>query len=240
MAERKPNGGGGAASTSSSGTNLLFSSSATEFSFNVPFIPVTQATAASASLLLPGEDSTDVGEEDSFLGQTSAHTSTPQTFSYFSQVSNSSDPFGNIGQSPLTTAAASAEQSAFSKPPAALAFTTGSQDVLNAFSPSISKAHYGASPSSQMGINTYLPSQPSSLPPSDFGSLSQGTPQQGYNPYRHTPESSKANPYIAPPQLQQCQTPGHPTHPPPSGPPVQMYQLPPGSLPPVWRHVFIS
>ena len=54
MAERKPNGGGGAASASSSGTNLLFSSSATEFSFNVPFIPVTQATAASASLLLPG------------------------------------------------------------------------------------------------------------------------------------------------------------------------------------------
>lgn len=54
MAERKPNGGGGAASASSSGTNLLFSSSATEFSFNVPFIPVTQAAAASASLLLPG------------------------------------------------------------------------------------------------------------------------------------------------------------------------------------------
>lgn len=54
MAERKPNGGGGAASISSSGTNLLFSSSATEFSFNVPFIPVTQAAAASASLLLPG------------------------------------------------------------------------------------------------------------------------------------------------------------------------------------------
>lgn len=54
MAERKHNGGGGAASTSSSGTNLLFSSSATEFTFNVPFIPVTQAAAAPASLLLPG------------------------------------------------------------------------------------------------------------------------------------------------------------------------------------------
>lgn len=54
MAERKPNGGSGGASTSSSGTNLLFSSSATEFSFNVPFIPVTQASASPASLLLPG------------------------------------------------------------------------------------------------------------------------------------------------------------------------------------------
>ncbi|XP_059755144.1 SEC23-interacting protein isoform X2 [Balaenoptera ricei] len=231
MAERKPNGGGGAASTSSSGTNLLFSSSATEFSFNVPFIPVTQAAAASASLLLPGEDSTDVGEEDSFLGQTSAHTSTPQTFSYFSQVSSSSDPFGNIGQSPLTTAATSAGQSAFSKPLAAFPFTTGSRDMSNAFSPSISKAQYGAPAASQMGINTYLPSQPSSLPPSNFGSPPQGTPQQGHNPYRHTAVSSRANPYIAPPQLQQCQTPAHPTHPPPSGPPVQMYQTPPGSLP---------
>lgn len=179
------------------------------------------------------EDSTDVGEEDSFLGQTSAHTSTPETFSYFSQVSSSSDPFGNIGQSPLATAAASAGQSAYSKPPAALPFTTGSQDVSNAFSSSISKAQYGAPPASQMGINPYLPSQPSNLPPSNFGSPPQGTPQQGYNPYRHTAISSRANPYITPPQLQQCQTPAHPSHPPPSAPPVQMYQVPPGSLPPV-------
>lgn len=223
---------------SSSGTNLLFSSSATEFSFNVPFIPVTQAAAASASFL-PGEDSTDVGEEDSFLGQTSAHASTPQTFSYFSQVSSSSDPFGTIGQSPLTTTATSAGQSAFSKPPAAFPFTTGSQDVSNAFPPLISKAQYGAPPSSQMGKNTFLPSQPSSLPPSNFGSPPQGIPQQGYNPYRHTPVSSRANPYITPPQLQQCQTPGHPTHPPPSGPPVQVYQMPPGSLPPVWKPFYI-
>ncbi|KAG8517366.1 SEC23-interacting protein [Galemys pyrenaicus] len=185
--------------------------------------------------LLPcslSEDSTDVGEEDSFLGQTSAHTSAPQTFSYFSQVSSSSDPFGNIGQSALTTAATSAGQSAFSKPPTALPFTTGSQDTMNAFPPSVSKAQYGASSSSQIGISTYLPSQPSGFPPSNFGSLPQGVPQQGYNPYRHTPVSSRANPYIAPPQLQQSQTPGHPTHPPPSGPPVQMYQMPPGALAP--------
>ncbi|XP_032137716.1 SEC23-interacting protein isoform X3 [Sapajus apella] len=233
MAERKPNGGSSGASISSSGTNLLFSSSATEFNFNVPFIPVTQASASPASLLLPGEDSTDVGEEDSFLGQTSIHTSTPQTFSYFSQVSSSSDPFGNIGQSPLTTAATSVGQSAFPKPPTTLPFTTGSQDISNAFSPPISKAQPGAPPSSLLGTNTYLPSQPSSLPPSNFGSPPQGIPQPGYNPYRHTPGSSRANPYIAPPQLQQCQTPGPPAHPPPSGPPVQMYQMPPGSLPPV-------
>ncbi|XP_059121905.1 SEC23-interacting protein isoform X3 [Peromyscus eremicus] len=178
------------------------------------------------------EDSTDVGEEDSFLGQTSVHTSTPQTFSYFSQGSSNSDPFGNIGQSPSTAPAVSAGQSAFSKPPATLPFTTGSQDVLNAFPPSVSKAHYGAAPSSQMGMNTYLPSQPSSLPP-NFGSPPQGIPQQGHNPYRHTPVSSRANPYITPPQLQPCQTPGHPSYPPPSGPPVQTYQMPPGPMPPL-------
>ncbi|XP_020136314.1 SEC23-interacting protein isoform X2 [Microcebus murinus] len=233
MAERKPNGGSSGASASSSGTNLLFSSSATEFSFNVPFIPVTQAAAASASLLLPGEDSTDVGEEDSFLGQTSVHTSTPQTFSYFSQVSSSSDPFGNIGQSPLTTAATSVGQSTFSKPPTAHPFIPGSQDVSNVFSPSILKTQHGALLSSPMEINTYLPSQPSGLSHSNFGSPPQGTSQPGHNPYRHTPVSSRVNPYIAPPQLQQCQTPGHPTPPPSSGPPVQMYQTPPGSLPPI-------
>ncbi|XP_003479352.1 SEC23-interacting protein isoform X3 [Cavia porcellus] len=227
MTERKINGGSGGASTSLTSTNLLFSSSATEFSFNVPFIPVTQAAAASASLLLPGEDSTDVGEEDSFLGQTNVHTSTPQTFSYFSQVSSGNDPFGNIGQSPLTTAAASVGQSAFSKPP----FTTESQDGLSAFPPPVSKAQYGAPPSSQMGMNPFLPSQPSGLPPSNFGSPPQGTSQPGYNPYRHTPVSSRANPYITPPQLQQCQTPGHLSHPPSSGPPVQIYQMPPASLP---------
>ncbi|XP_006879956.1 PREDICTED: SEC23-interacting protein [Elephantulus edwardii] len=233
MTERKPNGGSGGASASSSGTNLLFSSSATEFSFNVPFIPVTQAAASPASLLLPGEDSTDVGEEDSFLGQTSAHTSTPQTFSYFSQASSSTDPFGSIGQSPLTTAAPSAGQPAFSKPPAVVPFTTGPQEVLNAFPPSISKAQYGAPPPPQMGMNAYLPSQHSSLPPPSFGTPPPGGLQQGSNPYRHTPASSRVNPYITPPELQQCQPPSHPTPPPPSGPPVHMYQMPPGSLPPM-------
>uniref|UniRef100_A0A0N8ETS8 SEC23-interacting protein n=1 Tax=Heterocephalus glaber TaxID=10181 RepID=A0A0N8ETS8_HETGA len=233
MTERKLNGGSGGASTSLSCTNLLFSSSATGFSFNVPFIPVTQAAPASASLLLPGEDSTDVGEEDSFLGQTSVPTSTPQTFSYFSQVSSNSDPFGNIGQSPLTTAATLVGQSAFSNPPTALPFTTESHDGLTTFPPSVSKAQYGTPPSSQMGINPYLPSQPSGFPPSNFGSPLQGTSQQGYNPYRHTPVSSRANPYITPPQLQQCQPPGHLTHPPTSGPPVQMYQTPPASLLPI-------
>ncbi|NXH55185.1 S23IP protein, partial [Rhabdornis inornatus] len=193
MAAGKPGGG--------TGTNLLFSSSATEFSFNVPFIPVSQAPAAlPGPALLPADDSADVGEEDSFLGQTSASPNPPQTFSYFSQVPSSSDPFGSIGQPPLTTVSTPVGAPAFSRPPASLPLVSGSQDGQNAFSPHIPKSQsYSAPPTSQ---------------------------QQGYNPYRHTTLSSRANPYLTPPQLQQ-------SHPPATAspvPPVQMYQTPPGPL----------
>ncbi|XP_067417431.1 SEC23-interacting protein isoform X1 [Emydura macquarii macquarii] len=89
MAATKPSGPGAAAS----GTNLLFSSSATEFNFTVPFIPVSQAPAAPPGPALLGtDDSTDVGEEDSFLGQTSASPNPPQTFSYFSQLQQTQTP----------------------------------------------------------------------------------------------------------------------------------------------------
>ncbi|XP_038613532.1 SEC23-interacting protein [Tachyglossus aculeatus] len=227
MCERKANGPAPAASA----TNLLFSSSATEFHFNVPFIPVSRAPAdAPESLLLPGEDSTDVGEEDSFLGQTSTNAASPQTFSYFSQAPSNSDPFGSIGQLPPTTAAAPA----FSKPPTSLPLPPGSQDgaaAALANSPPVSKSQsaYGTPPASQLGIHPYSSSQQGCLPPAHFASP-HGAPQQGFNPYRHTPLSSRANPYITPPQLQQGQSPGHrPT----SEMPTPGYQPPPGSLPPI-------
>ncbi|XP_007478966.1 SEC23-interacting protein isoform X2 [Monodelphis domestica] len=228
MAEKKSNGGSGP----SAGTNLLFSS-ASEFNFNVPFIPVSQAPASPASLLLSGEDSTDVGEEDSFLGQTSGHTTLPQTFSYFSQVSSNSDPFGNIGQMPLTTAAAPVGVPTLSKPPTSLPLTAGSPDGPNTFSSQVSKTQsvYSVAPPSQMAIHGYPSSSHNSLPPPNFAGP-HGTLQQGYNPYRQNPTSSRANPYIAPPQLQQCQNPNHPAHP-SSGIPLQMYQNPPGSMPPI-------
>lgn len=64
MAAAKPGGG--------TGTNLLFSSSATEFSFNVPFIPVSQAPAAPPGpALLPAgtergrQGGREIGREDS-------------------------------------------------------------------------------------------------------------------------------------------------------------------------------
>ncbi|NXT24189.1 S23IP protein, partial [Syrrhaptes paradoxus] len=215
MAAAKPGGG----------TNLLFSSSATEFNFTVPFIPVSQAPAAPPSpALLAADDSADVGEEDSFLGQTSASPSPPQTFSYFSQVPTSSDPFGSIGQQSLTAVA----PPAFSKPPTSLPLVSGSQEGQNAFSPHIPKSQssYSAPPTSQVGMTTYQTPQQSCPPPAN-PSLPQGTSPQGYNPYRHTTLSSRANPYLTPPQLQQNHTPAHP---PSSVPPVQMYQTPPGPL----------
>ncbi|NXX76382.1 S23IP protein, partial [Urocolius indicus] len=195
MAAPKPGAAGG-------GTNLLFSSSATEFNFTVPFIPVSQAPAVPpGSALLAADDSADVGEEDSFLGQTSTSSNPPQTFNYFSQVPSSSDPFGSIGQSTLTTVSPPVGTPAFSRPPTSLPLVPGSEDGQNAFSPPIPK------PQSSLGA-----------PP---------TSQQGYNPYRHTTLSSRANPYLTPPQLQQSHAPAQP---PSSVPPVQMYQTPPGPL----------
>lgn len=157
------------------------------------------------------------------MGQTSASPNPPQTFNYFSQVPSTSDPFGSIGRPPLTTAPSVAAP-AFSRPPASLPLVSGSQDGQNAFSPQVPKSQssYSAPPASQGGMATYQQSGP---PPANASTLPQGTPQQGYNPYRHTPLSSRANPYLTPPQLQQS-----PAPPPSSVPPTQMYQTPPGSL----------
>uniref|UniRef100_A0A673B308 SEC23 interacting protein n=1 Tax=Sphaeramia orbicularis TaxID=375764 RepID=A0A673B308_9TELE len=53
-------------------------------------------------------DSNDVGEEDSFLGQTSGNGPAASTFNYFSSPVTSSDPFASIGQSPCPPPALSA------------------------------------------------------------------------------------------------------------------------------------
>uniref|UniRef100_A0AAQ6IPZ8 Uncharacterized protein n=1 Tax=Anabas testudineus TaxID=64144 RepID=A0AAQ6IPZ8_ANATE len=100
MADRKHN------NVSNTGANLLFST-APEFNFNLPFIPVSQATGPA---VLSGDDSTDVGEEDSFLGQTSGNAPPPSTFNYFSNPVTSSDPFASIGQLPCPPPALSAAQ----------------------------------------------------------------------------------------------------------------------------------
>uniref|UniRef100_A0A672GVY3 SEC23 interacting protein n=1 Tax=Salarias fasciatus TaxID=181472 RepID=A0A672GVY3_SALFA len=118
--------------------------------------PPSRNVNASLSFCRPSEDSTDVGEEDSFLGQTSGNGPPASTFSYFSSPVTSSDPFAAIGQSPCPPPALSAAPT-----------TTGPVSV----------------PSTMM-----------TPPPPQMQS-------QSHNPYRHTPSSSRANPYIPAPEV---------------------------------------
>lgn len=187
------------------------------------------------------DDATDVGEEDSFLGQTSATPNPPSTFSYFSQVPSSSDPFGNIGQLPLgATTAPQNVTSVFSKPPVSLPLQPGTKDGTNSFPAPLSKSQsFNTPPTSLPGIGSYQTPQQTGPPPAGFTTPPHGTLQQGYNPYRHTTLSSRANPYITPPQLQQTQIPNQNVQPPPTVPPMQLHPTPPGALPPV-RRLFIN
>uniref|UniRef100_A0A452HQC0 SEC23-interacting protein n=1 Tax=Gopherus agassizii TaxID=38772 RepID=A0A452HQC0_9SAUR len=206
---------------------LLFTSSL--------LVPYVVHSSAKANKYSTEYDSTDVGEEDSFLGQTSATPNPPQTFSYFSQVPTSNDPFGSIGQPPLTTVTPPVGPSAFSKALTSLPLLPGSQEGQNAFSASVPKpqSSFSAPPTSLVGIRAYQ-TPPESCPPlANFSTPPHGTSQQGYNPYRHTTLSSRANPYITPPQLQQSQTPSQLGQTPPSVPPIHMYPTPPGSLSPL-------
>uniref|UniRef100_A0A1A7YL31 SEC23 interacting protein n=1 Tax=Iconisemion striatum TaxID=60296 RepID=A0A1A7YL31_9TELE len=199
--------------------NLLFSAEP-EFNFSLPFLPVSQATGP--AVLSGADDSTDVGEEDSFLGQTSGNGPPSSTFSYFSSPITTSDPFASIGQSPCQPPVVPAAQT-----------TLGPVSVPNSFSV--------ASPPS---VNSQI-----SPPPATFGSTVYQSPVGGYhtpprttmtppppqtqshNPYRHTPTSSRASPYIPAPEILP------PTHTPQHNP----YSLnsPPQMLPPP-GHTFMK
>ncbi|KAM9344572.1 SEC23-interacting protein [Symphorus nematophorus] len=184
MADRKNN------NVPNTGANLLFSG-APEFNFNLPFMPVSQATGPA---VLSGEDSTDVGEEDSFLGQTSGNGPAPSTFNYFSSPVTSSDPFASIGQSPScpppvlstapTTTGPVSVPSSVSMAPAP---PPGPQ--MNPAPPAFGSAVY----QSPMGRHTPPPTTMTPPPP-------QMQPQS-HNPYRHTPTSSRASPYIPAPEI---------------------------------------
>ncbi|KAM9847532.1 SEC23-interacting protein isoform 1-T1 [Aulostomus maculatus] len=184
MADRKNN------NVANTSANLLFSG-APEFNFNLPFMPVSQA---SGPAVLSGDDSTDVGEEDSFLGQTSGNGPAPSTFNYFSSPVTSSDPFATIGQlpcpppalsaAPVTTGPVSVPSSVGMAPPPP---PPGSQ--MNPVPPAFGSAVY----QSPMGRHTPPPSTMTPPPP-------QMQPQS-HNPYRHTPLSSRASPYIPAPEI---------------------------------------
>uniref|UniRef100_A0AAY4C8T3 SEC23 interacting protein n=1 Tax=Denticeps clupeoides TaxID=299321 RepID=A0AAY4C8T3_9TELE len=153
-------------------------------------------------------------EEDSFLGQTST-TAAPQhsTLSYFSSSSSGSDPFASIGHQPFP-------------PPV---------------SSSAGPAPVSGPPVSQFGGTVYQNPVGRSTPPPSAGTPPppQATPQP-FNPYRHTPTSSRASPYIPAPEVQQTMSPHNYNayaQPPPAQtfPPLQG-QSPPGPPPPPAQH----
>ncbi|XP_039528519.1 SEC23-interacting protein isoform X1 [Pimephales promelas] len=191
MADRKAN-------IPSSSANLLFSG-APEFNFSLPFLPVSQATGPA---VLSGDDASEVGEEDSFLGQTSSAAPQASTFNYFSSVTNSSDPFASIGQQPCPPPAATVVPSTTGPSPVSIAASLPLNPPVSHMNPS---QQYG-SVANQTPVGTYTPPPNVPTPPPPQSS------QQSYNPYRHTAASSKANPYLMAPELQQqtpSQTPQH-------------------------------
>ncbi|XP_069823844.1 SEC23-interacting protein [Dendropsophus ebraccatus] len=180
--------------TSEANRNLLFSPS--ELSFSVPFIPVSRTGP------FPSDDSVDVGEEDSFLGQTASTINPPQTFSYFSQASSltsCSDPFASIGQSPVP--ALSHLPAAFPKPPVPVSLSSAVQNGQNIMAPPRTSSPFpNNAPVACSDTSGMFP------PPSIYSTAPPVSSQANYNPYRHNVQSSRMNPYLTPPQLQQDST----------------------------------
>ncbi|KAJ8361341.1 hypothetical protein SKAU_G00178660 [Synaphobranchus kaupii] len=192
--------------------------------------------------VLSGDDSADVGEEDSFLGQSSGLAPQPSTLNYFSSPANSNDPFACIGNrsappvsqfGPAVTVPACAPSTPNAHPPASVPQNPPASQFLNA---------QQCPPVSQFGTAVYQSPPPSGTPPPSSVSAQPPPQQQGYNPYRHTSLSSRVNPYLAPPELQPHHVPQqHPAFPPlgpPSSaaPPLSQPGMPPlaqGQAPPI-------
>lgn len=141
------------------------------------------------------DDSTDVGEEDSFLGQVSSNGPPPSTFNYFSSPVTSSDPFSSIGQSPfppptLSTASATASQASAPGSVATAPLPPPQVSQLNSAPPPFGGAVY----QSPIGRHTPPPHCTATPPPPQMQ-------PQSLNPYRHTPTSSRASPYIPAPEI---------------------------------------
>ncbi|XP_059215534.1 SEC23-interacting protein [Centropristis striata] len=184
MADRKNN------NVPNTSANLLFSG-APEFNFNLPFMPVSQATGPA---VLSGDDSTDVGEEDSFLGQTSGNGPAPSTFNYFSSPVTSSDPFAAIGQSPCPPPALSAAPTQPGPVSVPSCVSMAPPPHPGAQMSPVAPQAYGSSVyQSPMGRHTPPPTTMTPPPPQ--------MQHQSHNPYRHTPISSRASPYIPAPEV---------------------------------------
>ncbi|XP_038847640.1 SEC23-interacting protein-like isoform X1 [Salvelinus namaycush] len=216
MADRKTN------NVPKSSANLLFSA-APEFNFNLPVIPVSQA---SGPAVLSGDDTADVGEEDSFLGQASGNAPAPSTFSYFSSPVNSGDPFASIGHQPACPPPASlsvslATSGPTSVPGVASMAPTPPVPLINS-NPAVPQPFGTGVHLKPMGSYTPPPSTVTPPPPQ--------APDQSYNPYRHTPLSSRTKPYMPAPEVQSL------FHPPPQqnpytvGSPAPTFQSAPSTF----------
>ncbi|XP_044130619.1 SEC23-interacting protein-like isoform X1 [Bufo gargarizans] len=217
--------------TSGANRNLLFSPS--ELSFSVPFIPVSRPGPLSS------DESAEVGEEDSFLGQTASTVNPPQTFSYFSQTSSlttSSDPFASIGQPLVTTASQLPGANAFPKTPVSVPLPPAVQNGQNIVTPPRTSSPFPTNPPSVSSDSAGVFPPNTQICPPPGVNLAPPPPvssQASYNPYRHNIQSSRANPYLTPPQLQQDTTVGHTSQAfqVASGPPP-LYHSSSASLPP--------
>ncbi|XP_029553856.1 SEC23-interacting protein isoform X3 [Salmo trutta] len=217
MADRKTN------NVPNSSANLLFSA-APEFNFNLPVIPVSQA---SGPAVLSGDDTADVGEEDSFLGQAFGNApAAPSTFSYFSSSVNSSDPFASIGHQPAcpppaSLSVSSATSGPTSVPSVASMAPTPPVPLINS-NPAVPQPFVTGVHQNPMG--SYTP------PPSTVTPPPLQAPDQSYNPYRHTPLSSRAKPYMPASEVQSL------FHPPPQqnpytvGSPAPTFQSAPSTF----------
>lgn len=142
-------------------------------------------------LLISLDDSTDVGEEDSFLGQVSGNGPAPSTFNYFSSPATTADPFSSIGQ-PLTLSAAPTMAGPVSVPSSVcVAPAPPSASQMNPAPPPFGSAVY----QNPMGHHTAPPPTSTMTPPPPL------MQPQSHNPYRHTATSSRASPYIPAPEI---------------------------------------
>lgn len=147
------------------------------------------------------DDVSEVGEEDSFLGQTSSAAPQSSTFSYFPASGGSSDPFASIGPKSHLPPASSVVPTAASSLVSSAASLQPTPPI-----PHVNSAQQYGSEVYQNPISTHTPSTTVTATPPPQAS------QQPFNPYRHTATSSKASPYIMAPELQQQpphQTPQH-------------------------------
>uniref|UniRef100_A0A673Y2S3 SEC23 interacting protein n=1 Tax=Salmo trutta TaxID=8032 RepID=A0A673Y2S3_SALTR len=159
-------------------------------------------------------DTADVGEEDSFLGQAFGNApAAPSTFSYFSSSVNSSDPFASIGHQPACP------------PPASLSVSSATSGPTSV--PSVASM----APTPPVPLINSNPAVPHyTPPPSTVTPPPLQAPDQSYNPYRHTPLSSRAKPYMPASEVQSL------FHPPPQqnpytvGSPAPTFQSAPSTF----------